>query len=86
MATIPGTSDEAEIGRLNRESARLEAETRKLMAEANKLGAEQLKLSAERAKLDGEAKVATFATVFQGLIAIGALLGAGAAIAKLFFP
>ena len=32
-----------------------------------------------------DTKVVTFATVFQGLIAIAALIGAGATIAKLFF-
>ena len=37
-------------------------------------------------KVQIETKLITLATVFQGLIAIAALLGAGAALAKLFFP
>ena len=46
------------------------------------------RFSAETRKLIADAKVVPMATVFQGLIAIAALLGAGAgaAIAKLFFP
>ena len=43
-------------------------------------------ISAETRKLLSEAKVISFASVFQGLIAIAALLGAGAAITKLYFP
>ena len=37
-------------------------------------------------KDQADTKVVTFATVFQGFIAIAALLGAGAAIGKLIFP
>jgi hypothetical protein len=37
-------------------------------------------------KVQIETKLITLATVFQGFIAIAALLGAGAALAKLFFP
>jgi len=33
-----------------------------------------------------DTRVVTFATVFQGFIAVAALLGAGAALAKLMFP
>ncbi len=44
------------------------------------------KFSAETRKLLAEAKTISIAAVFQGAIAIAALLGAGAAIAKLFFP
>ena len=44
------------------------------------------KFSAETRKLIADAKVVTFATVFQGLIAVAGLLGAGAALAKVFFP
>ena len=67
------------IAELNRQSALLEAETRKLTAEAGKLAAEQLKLQAER-------DVMPRALVVQAMLATAALLGAGAAIAKLFFP
>ena len=52
---------------------------------------DQMRASTEKALADiqktrADTKVVTLATVFQGLIAIAALLGAGAAIAKLFFP
>ena len=47
---------------------------------------ESEKFSAETRKLLADTKVVTFATIFQGLIAVAALLGAGAAIAKLLFP
>ena len=86
MASIPDTSQEDEIGRLNRESAKLEAETRKMMAEASKLNGEQLKLSAERHELDADVELMPRSMIFQAMLATAALLGAGAAIAKLFFP
>ena len=54
------------------EIEKISAETRKLLAEAGKVGA--------------ETRAVPYATIFQGLIAIAGLLGAGAAIAKLFFP
>ena len=59
---------------------------------------DQMRASTEKALIDiqktrvdvdkvlVDTRVASVATVFQGLIAIAALLGAGAAIAKLFFP
>ena len=47
---------------------------------------ESEKFSAETRKLVAESRTVTLSTVFQGFIAIAALLGAGAAIAKLFFP
>ncbi|MEH3038023.1 MAG: hypothetical protein PGN23_16275 [Sphingomonas adhaesiva] len=77
MATQPtGNLDFEEqrmrIVRAIEEVEKMSAETRKLLAGANKVGA--------------ETKAVPFATVFQGLIAIAGLLGAGAAIAKLFFP
>jgi hypothetical protein len=79
MATIPDTP----IDDLNRQSARLEAETRKLLAEANKLSAEQYKLSAERSKLEVDTRISPWTLLAQGLLAGAALLGAGAALAKL---
>ena len=74
MATITGPS----TAELNRQSERLEAETRKLMAEANKLTAEQLKFQAER-------ELMPRALILQSMIAFAAILGAGAALAKVFF-
>ena len=82
MATVP----EPSIEELNRQSARLDAETRKLMAEANKLAAERLKLDSERSKLQADTEFMPRAMIFQAMLATAALLGAGAAIGKLFFP
>ena len=73
------STSEQSIEELNRQSARLEAETRKLMAEANKLAAERLKFDSER-------ELMPRSMIFQAMLATAALLGAGAAIAKLFFP
>jgi hypothetical protein len=75
MATAPDPS----IEELNRQSARIEAETRKLMAESNKLAAERLKLLTEH-------EIMPRAMILQAMIAFAAILGAGAAIAKIFFP
>ena len=77
MATQPrGELDyeeqRARIWRAFEEMEKISAETRKLLAETSKVGA--------------EAKAVPYSTIFQGLIAIAGLLGAGAAIAKLFFP
>jgi hypothetical protein len=44
------------------------------------------KISAETRKLLAETRTIPLSTIFQGALAIAALLGAGAAIAKLFFP
>ena len=74
MASIPDPS----ITELNRQSERLEAETRKLLAEAQKLAAEQLKFQAER-------ELMPRALILQAMIAFAAVLGAGAALAKVFF-
>ncbi|HEX4693066.1 hypothetical protein [Sphingomonas sp.] len=73
------TASEPSVEELNRQSARIEAETRKLMAEANKLAAERLKLDSDR-------ELMPRSMIFQAMLATAALLGAGAAIAKLFFP
>jgi len=44
------------------------------------------KISVETRKLVAETRVIPLSTIFQGFIAVAALLGAGAAIAKLLFP
>ena len=67
-------------------SEKLQLEGQKLQAERLKLEAERLRIEAERLKAGVETRIVPFATVFQGLIAVAALIGAGAAIAKLFFP
>ena len=82
MATIPDASEDY-IRQLNRDAAKLEAETRKLMAEADKLKAEKYKLSAESSKLERDTMLSPWLLLAQGLIAGAALLGAGAALAKL---
>ena len=80
------TASDPSIEELNRQSARLEAEARKLRAEAEKLSAEEHKLSAERLKLLAETEFMPRSMIFQAMIAFAAVLGAGAAISKLFFP
>ena len=82
MATTADTADE-DIRQLNRDAAKLEAETRKLLAEADKLKAEKYKLSAESSKLERETILSPWLLLAQGLIAGAALIGAGAALAKL---
>ena len=82
MATIPDTSDD-DIRRLNRDSAKLEAETRKLMAEAGKRTAEEYKLLAESLKLERDRMISPWPLLAQGLVAGAALVGAGAALAKM---
>ena len=82
MASVQDPS----IDELNRQSARVEAETRKLMAETNRLAAERLKLDSERSKLQANTEFMPRAMIFQAMLATAALIGAGAAIAKLFFP
>ena len=73
------TASEPSVEELNLQSARLEAETRKLMAEANKLAAKRLKFDSER-------ELMPRSMIFQAMIAFAAVLGAGAALAKLLFP
>ena len=82
MATIPDRAD-VEIRRLHNDADKLEAEARKLMAETHKLEAEKAKLSAERAKLETDARFSPWLILAQGTLAAAALMGAGAAIAKL---
>ena len=67
-------------------SEKLQLEGQKLAFERNKLEAERLKMEAERMKTDREVGIITWVTIFQAMLATAALLGAGAAIAKLFFP
>ncbi len=92
MATHLGSdqfaSDErmARLHEIIENSEKLQLERQKLQAERLKLEAQRLRIAAERLKTDVDTRIVPFATVFQGLIAIAALIGAGAAIAKLFFP
>ena len=70
--------------------AKMRAETDKLIEE-NRLARPQIWAEAELARarterLIQETRLATPQTFVQGAIAMAALIGAGAALAKLFFP
>ena len=65
---------------------RNELDLQEQLARIRQMGANTDKAIAELQKTRVDTKVVTFATIFQGLIAIAALLGAGAAIGKLLFP
>jgi hypothetical protein len=59
---------------------------REQIARIDQMRANSDKLYAETQKLLAEGRVVSLATIFQAMLATAALLGAGAAIAKLFFP
>jgi hypothetical protein len=59
---------------------------RKIGAETEKALADIQKTRVDIEKVVRETRIVTAATVFQGGIAVAALLGAGAALAKVFFP
>jgi hypothetical protein len=69
----------ARIREMSSNSDKLHLETQKLMAES-------LKFEAERFKAGRESEFMPRNMIFQAMLATAALLGAGAAIAKLFFP
>ena len=54
--------------------------------ESEKFSAETRRIVAEMLKAQAETKILPFTAIFQAMLASAALLGAGAAIAKLFFP
>ncbi len=54
--------------------------------EAEKFAAETRKVVADMIKTQAETKILPWSTIFQAMLATAALLAAGAAIAKLFFP
>lgn len=95
MATAPETFASEEdharyVRRLALDADRIEAEARKLAAEAKKLDAEEARLTAERHKLDaekaklgGDLRFQPWAILLQGALAAAALMGAGAAVARL---
>ena len=62
------------------------ARIRKTQEEVDKFAAESRKAVADMLKAQAEVRVLPLSTVFQGAIAFAAILGAGAALAKLFFP
>jgi hypothetical protein len=69
----------ARIREMSSNSDKLHLETQKLMAES-------LKFETERFKAGRESEFMPRNMIFQAMLATAALLGAGAAIAKLFFP
>ena len=89
MATQPDDAKldiEEQLARI----ARMRVETEKLIEE-NRLARPQILADIEMTrirteKLIQETRLATPQTFFQGALAMAALIGAGAALAKLFFP
>ena len=59
---------------------------RRSIEESEKFSAETRKVVADMLKAQAETKILPWTTIFQAMLATAALLGAGAAIAKLFFP
>ena len=58
----------------------------KTLEEIVKTQAETVHLRAQKAKAETETVLMPRSMIFQAMLATAALLGAGAAIAKLFFP
>ena len=58
---------------------------RKMGAETEQALVDIQKTRADIEKVLFDTRIVSFATIFQGLIAIAALLGAGAALAKLLY-
>lgn len=69
----------AQIDQSLQEAARARAET-------DQRYAEHLKIVAEQRQINDETKFMPWRVAFQAMLATAALIGAGAAIAKLFFP
>jgi hypothetical protein len=76
----------ARIRQIGLNTEKIILENQRLQLERLKVEADTEKAIAEVRKLAADTRVVSVATVFQGLIAVAALIGAGAAIAKLFFP
>ncbi len=74
----------ARIREIGANAEKLILEGQKLAFERNKLEAERLKMEVERIKTKADTEFMPRAMIFQAMIAAAALLGAGAAIAKLF--
>ncbi len=62
------------------------ARIRKTQEEVDKFAAETRKVVADMIKTQAETKIMPWSTIFQAMLATAALLGAGAALAKVFFP
>jgi len=59
---------------------------RRAIAESDKFAAETRKAIEERRKVEAETKMFPLSLILQAMIATAALLGAGAALAKLLLP
>ncbi|MBV8238875.1 MAG: hypothetical protein JO221_08910 [Sphingomonas sp.] len=59
---------------------------RRAIAESDKFAAETRKAMEERRKIEAETKMFPLSLILQAMIATAALLGAGAALAKLLLP
>jgi len=59
---------------------------RRAIAESDKFAAETRKAMEERRKIESETKMFPLSLILQAMIATAALLGAGAALAKLLLP
>ncbi len=62
------------------------ARIREMGANTDKAIAELQKTRIDMQKTQAEVKIIGWTTIFQAMLATAALLGAGAAIGKLFFP
>jgi hypothetical protein len=83
MARIRQMGAESDKFAEEREMMRRDADEQ--IERIRKLSSESEKYVREQMKIMQETKMVTVSAVFQGLIAVAALLGAGAALAKLFF-
>jgi hypothetical protein len=68
------------------QSQSLPLDVQEQIARVQQMNEETARLIQESRKISQDTKVVPYATVFQGLIAVAALLGAGAALAKLLLP
>ena len=83
MASLPhleAIDYEEQLARLRK----INTENERMLIEMQKMSQETLKLIQDTQKSSLDVKFATPQVIFQGLLAIAAMLGAGAALAKLF--
>jgi hypothetical protein len=66
------------------EGQKLQFERNKLDAERLKLEVERLKMDSERRKVDNDTRLSPWLFVVQATLGAAAIMGAGAALAKLF--
>ena len=76
----------ARLAKMRRDDEKTNVDIQKMGVEIQKTGVEIQKTSVEIQKLVQDIKLATPQLFFQGGLATAALIGATAAIAKIFFP